>query len=179
MTVSGTDGKERRVLLRIPGYVTGAALTLNGNVIRPAVEKGYACVRRAFAEGDELEITFEMKSTFMRANDEVRADAGRVALVRGPLVYCLEQADNGENLGQLVVDAQSPIEEIYDEDLLGGTMLLRCRGWRTGRGAGGDELYSSAPAKAAGKVLTFVPYPYWGNRGEGEMIVWVREALKF
>ena len=147
--------------------------------VRLAVEKGYAVLSGAFGAGDTVEMCFDMPPVFMRANPQVRADAGRAALKKGPLVYCLEQTDNGENLEQLLADCERPVTERFDPDLLGGTLVLEAEGYRYAPSPEEiGKLYSPAakPAFVPAK-LTFVPYAYWGNRQSGEMIVWVREKL--
>lgn len=172
-----------QIRIRIPRYVRGAGLcvTRDGDTVlirkdELYTEKGYAVLNGDFEAGDTLEMRFDIPPVFMRANLQVRADAGRVALKKGPLVYCLEQTDNGENLEQLIVDPGSPVIELYDEKELGGTLKLQAEGYRCVTQQGQeDELYTSFPVRWEKTKLTFVPYAFWGNRIPGEMAVWVRE----
>ena len=207
MKLTGIRGRKDKGLspvtirLRIPGYVQGEEISfitegkkfsvrvekvdLSAEAgermpenIRVRIESGYAIVEGCFSEGDCIQLHFEMPPVFLRANRNVRADAGRVCLKKGPLVYCLEQEDNGENLEQLIVDAHEPVTEKYEAGLLGGTLLLTASGYAgiTGK-SGGKQLYSTEEVCYEPRKLTFVPYAYWGNRNPGEMIVWVRERI--
>ena len=95
-------------------------------------------------------------------------------MIRGPLVYCLEEADNGENLSALYVDTDQPIEE-ETSDLFGGPVLLRAKGQRVAQISWKGGLYSAVKPKREPITLTAVPYAYWNNRKPGEMIVWIKE----
>jgi len=175
-----------RIRIRIPGYagrvrvwVTSGEDTVLFERDALQIEKGYAVLEGDFRAGDALKIQFEMPPVFMRADPQVRADAGRAALKKGPLVYCLEQMDNAENLEQLVVDPNGPVTELYDEEALGGTLKLQAAGYRcTAQQWKEGELYTSFPVHMERAKLTFVPYAFWGNRVPGEMAVWVRELLR-
>jgi DUF1680 family protein len=74
------------------------------------VENGYILLDRVWMDGDKIDLSFELQVTAMRANPQVRADAGKIALVRGPLVYCLEEVDNGSNLGAMSIAAVQSFE---------------------------------------------------------------------
>lgn len=159
-----------RLLLRVPAWVREYAVRLNGAPITPAVENGYMVLNRAFAAGDEITLEFPMDVRFMMACGKSPNYAGKTALTRGPLVYCLEETDNGPQLWNLSVNAGA-VETCMQPDLLGGVTVLTCDGVRESTG---DALYSDEPASCAAARLTFVPYYAWGNRGKGEMSVWVR-----
>ena len=114
----------------------------------------------------------------MHSNPLVRADSGKVALVRGPVVYCLEEADNGSNLAAVYVDSGALVEE-EGQDLFGGIIGLSFAGKRiSGRGWGEDELYGLHPVTWEDVKLKAVPYAFWNNRGAGEMVVWMKELHK-
>jgi len=103
----------------------------------------------------------------------VRACSGKVCIQRGPVVYCLEEIDNGSNLSALSVDtAVSPGER--ESDIPGGLMITasgkRRRAWTD------DKLYGEFPSQYEETVLQAVPYAFWGNREKGEMTVWIRES---
>ncbi len=174
---SGTASRSGQgaIRLRIPGYVESYRIFLNSREITPVIDKGYAVLRGDFHDGDEIALEMEMEPVFYYANPGVRADAGRAALKMGPLVYCLEQEDNGENLEQLLVSPHAPVRKVWREDLLKGCMVLETEGWRAEyHSKDRDALYSTGEWTYGKKTLRFVPYAYWDNRVCGEMIVWVR-----
>jgi len=139
------------------------------------VEKGYAYLH--VDHDTTYTITIRTKARFVRANPNVRADCGKVAIVKGPLVYCLEEKDNGKNLAEIFVSADQKIEEVPSK-LFGGVTLLKLKGKRMKEDAWSeDELYAQHKVILEEVDLTAVPYPYWNNRGVGEMTVWMKELL--
>lgn len=110
----------------------------------------------------------------MAANPRVVDDAGKVALMRGPVVYCAEQADNGPELQELRLDPTAEPEASFKPDLLGGVVALACPGVRISDAGWGDELYQPYHVESAPTTIRLVPYFAWGNRGLGEMSVWLR-----
>ncbi len=98
--------------------------------------------------------------------------------MKGPLVYCMEEIDNEANLPAYFLDTTAQLKEYFEEDLLGGTSLIRCQGKKIKSNGWEDEsLYTDKRPVFEEKELTFVPYPYWGNRKTGEMLVWVKELF--
>ena len=167
-----------KIRIRIPHYAADYQITINGEKTDYVDELGYAVVERAFCSGDVIEVSFGMPAQFVHANPMVRADAGRVALVKGPLVYCLEQQDNGENLEQLIADPEAQIEECFCAEELKGSLFLKAKGYRSVLPQmNEDTLYAAAKVELEPADLVFAPYAYWGNRTPGEMIVWVREKI--
>ena len=109
------------------------------------------------------------------ANLCVREDAGCTALMRGPLVYCLEEADNGTGQNALLLPAGSEIiERQTSDELLGDYIGLEAAGLRLKGDS--EALYSETPPRAGGTMIYAVPYFLWGNRTAGEMRVWIRET---
>jgi len=158
--------------LRLPAWAKGAALRICGCDVQPVVQNGYIVIDRTFADGDEIALSFPMQPRALRADPRTPNYAGKTALMRGPLVYCLEEADNGPQLWNLKADLRRATAERRD-DLLGGVTLLSCEGLR--ESARMRALYEEAETEKTPAKLTFVPYYAWGNRGRGEMCVWVRE----
>ena len=107
------------------------------------------------------------------ANPQVRADAGKAAIMRGPLVYCLEECDNGSNLPWIFPDTDAPLGEERSE-LFGGCVVIKGKGKRGVESSWKGGLYGLRKPELEDVEFTAVPYPYWNNRGEGEMIVWMR-----
>ena len=108
------------------------------------------------------------------ADSRVRSAAGRVAVARGPVVYCAEEIDNGDNLQQLLLPADAALHCVESE-LLGGTVVIEADGLR--ESTGGEGLYApDRPRFRADAPIRLIPYHKWANRGKGEMRVWLREA---
>lgn len=161
-----TSDQVLELAVRIPGY--GKNFRANVSYRK---ENGYGVFE--LEAGKELEIQFDAPACFIRANPEVRACSGKVCIQRGPVVYCLEEIDNGSNLSALSVDtAVSPGER--ESDIPGGLMITasgkRRRAWTD------DKLYGEFPSQYEETVLQAVPYAFWGNREKGEMTVWIRES---
>lgn len=170
------DAKEEvngTICIRIPSYARNVALTIDGAAVAITVEKGYAHLKADW-KSQKIVLTFDMPAQFVYANPQVRADAGKVAVVKGPIVYYLEQEDNGENLSNLFVDVTKPIRETKDK-MLGGTLKLTAQGKRMrAKEWQGNCLYGTVPVGFEETELTLVPYCYWGNRTPGEMAVWMK-----
>ncbi len=177
-SIDGTGGKEAGFAFRIPGYGGDFQIYNSKNEIEKyEVHKGYAVIKGVFVE-ETWRIRFSMKAEFVRGNPQIRADSGKAAVMKGPLVYCLEEADNGSNLSALYVDTRGGIQEIYDRDLLGGVIKLRCKGKKiSGSEWKEEELYHSRPLRLQDTALQAVPYYCWGNREKGEMLVWMKEII--
>lgn len=165
--------------LRIPSWCPRPAVALNGTKLEaaPMTRNGYAHVRRSWRRGDRLELALPMPVEKLHADPRVRADHGKVAIQRGPLVYCLEQADNGPNLHTVTLRSGSELRSLRRPDLLGGVLAVTARGSAWNGEAGGETLYGSGdPGYAVtDRDLLFVPYYCWANREPGEMTVWIRE----
>lgn len=175
-TVTPARPMEFTYALRIPGWCCGEfTLKLNGEPVTAQIKDGYAHLCRIWQAGDVVELSLPMRARRVWANQNVREDAGKVAVQRGPIVFCLEEADNGKDLHRLLLPRDSAFIEQFEPELLDGVMTLRC----TGMEEEGEQtaLYTYAPPKAAReRELFFVPYYAWANRGEGEMTVWLRDA---
>ncbi len=155
--------------LRIPGWCRKAALKVNGRTVRPPVRKGYARIKRTWKKGDRVELTLPMPVELVEAHPGVRANAGRVAIQRGPVVYCLEEADNGRDLQDLVLN-KSGLRAKYDPRLLGGVCTVTGKAYRREWKGG---LYDRGKAKRTAVNIKAVPFATWANRRVGEMAVWI------
>jgi DUF1680 family protein len=166
-------GTNLTLALRIPDWTNGYELK-NADAFSRREENGYLYLTKEWADSELIELSFHMQPQFMVSADAVREDAGKVALVRGPIVYCLEEQDNGADLHLLSVDAASPVTE--KKMNISGTEVtaLSVSGFR--RSASSDDaLYHAyAPAKYENVTLTYIPYYTWANRGENEMQVWTK-----
>jgi DUF1680 family protein len=170
------------VRVRIPGwaqgrpvpsslyrYVDGAGsgaggftLRVNGQPIAAAtVSKGYVALARTWSPGDVITLDFPMSVRRVLADDRVADDRGKVALERGPLVYCAEGADNDGSALDLVVPDTASFAVEHKPDLLGGVTVLRA---------------AVADREGRPRRLTAIPYYAWSNRGPGQMAVWFSRA---
>ncbi|WP_176011614.1 glycoside hydrolase family 127 protein [Victivallis sp. Marseille-Q1083] len=174
----GTAG-DYTLALRVPGWCRRAAFRLNGQSLTPVVELGYAGIRRHWQAGDIVEYELEMKVEVLRCHRKVTCNAGRIALQYGPLVYCLEGVDNGPGVAELLIDTAFPFALAAAPGLPAGTLMITGRAWREIPAAENvDQLYFSEPNRLEETVFKAIPYALWQNRGETDMIVWVREKQR-
>lgn len=168
--------------LRVPGWCCGGesagglytteqhgaeafAVRVNGQPAAVEALHGYAHLHRAWQRGDVVEIRMEMLVQRVKADRRVEADRGRVALMRGPLVYCLESADNGGRVRDVYLPDDAALSAEHRPDLLGGMTVLRAPGRRV------QDANADAPAD-----LTAIPYYANANRGPVSMEVWIPTA---
>lgn len=138
------------------------------------VSDGYLYLSGTWSGSLEIKLDFPMSVRIMAANPSVREDAGKVAVTCGPMVYCLEEADNGTDLHLLRLDCANPDFKVNPGAILGAPSIT-ANGYK-GKNTAGEGLYHVyQPEKPTECQLTFLPYYMWNNRGEGEMTVWVRE----
>lgn len=167
-----------KISFRVPEYSKEYKVRIDDiQVNSPETHNGYCTLDLEFTHLT-IDIEFDIRPCIVRANPLVKEDIGKIAIMKGPLVYCMEEVDNESNLPAYYINSSSKLEEYYDEKLLGGTMVIQCDGkkiiqdgWENGK------LYSEQKPKFQEKKLTFIPYPYWGNRKTGEMLVWIKELI--
>ncbi len=140
-------------------------LRVNGATVAPPVEKGYAVIDRTWAAGDRVELSLPMPIRRVIAHDAVEADRGRVAIERGPLVYCAEGPDNDGHAANLVLPDEAALTAETRADLLGGVVAIK--------GMGQAVSEKGGQASASPKAITLIPYYAWANRGATEMAVWL------
>jgi DUF1680 family protein len=176
MTLSMEQAKSFKLALRIPAWCEGAAIQINGEpkLEKLATQKGYAIVERNWQNGDVIQLTLPLEVQLIEANPQVRANAGKAALQRGPVVYCLEEADNGSVLASISVSAETEFKARFDSELLGGGIVIEGEGFKDTDNNWQGELYRPIRRQAGRIALRAIPYSLWGNRGKGEMTVWFR-----
>ena len=171
--------------LRIPGWAQNApvpsdlysftdrhgkyTLTVNGKKADASLTDGYATVVRNWQADDVVELTLPMDIRRVRANEAVEDDRGKLAISRGPIVYCLEGKDQADStvFNKYIPDG-TPMEATFDADLLNGVMVLT----GTAHEVEKDGSVKEVPFKA-------IPYSTWNNRGADQMAVWIPEAAEF
>lgn len=171
--------QEFTLAIHIPYYVDfekqEAYLTVNGEKLdaQSLMKKGYVYITRQWKADDQVILHFPMEVRRAYANEHVREDAGCVALLRGPVVYCFEGADNDGLLQSLRIPKDlKTVPELCEDGVLKGNVLLKIEGVRM---TGSGELYSEKPPVKERVTLTAIPYYAWANRGENQMRVWMLE----
>lgn len=163
--------------LRIPEWADGASLSINGEKLDLAsvLTDGYARIERDWKSGDKVDLSIPLTARKLFANPLVRQDAGRTALMRGPMVYCVEETDNGAGLNGISLSADISQAKTSEISGLRGAVALELPVSRDAADWG-SALYRTSPPAAKQSSARFVPYPFWDNREPGEMLVWVRAA---
>ena len=162
-----------RLALRIPGWCREFQLLLNGSPTEVKPVEGYVTLEREWQTGDRLELSLEMPVEVVRANWHVTSDAGRIALMRGPLVYALESVDNGDRIPRLILPARQEFTLEEAPGLPAGTVAIRGRALEEQDCSGGALYFRGEPQRQETEFLA-VPYALWQNRGPAHMAVWMR-----
>jgi uncharacterized protein len=167
--------------LRIPGWSKGSQIKVNGESVSGATSGHYLPIQRHWSPGDTISVKFNMAPQVLEANARVVDDYGRVAVQRGPLVYCLEQLDQPQGVPlydvslDLRAESSSQFEEHFDANLLGGIVVLKHEGAVAENSASANKLYSAftpSPSQTRKVELQFIPYYAWANRNPTPMQVW-------
>lgn len=163
------------VALRIPSWARGFELKVNGLKTVPELKKGYAYLSREWKDEDSIYLSFPMPVEFIEANPLARADNGRTAIMRGPVVYCLESAYNGQELDALRIADFGSFHTFRDDGIFKGAVNIRGKALRR-REWTNDELYRPVSSGEEDEVeITAIPYAFWDNREDTrEMLVWIR-----
>ena len=181
MSISPARPSEFTLRLRIPGWCDRAEVTVGGKDIAGATPGQYLPIRRNWSAGEIVRMKLEMTPQALQANPRVADDTGRVAVQRGPLVYCLEGLDQTD--GVALNDVALPLRKQPDSDfksefrgdLLEGIVVLHHPGFVAQTGESERVLYSryeGRPTKTRQVPLTFIPYYAWSNRMTTAMEVW-------
>lgn len=169
--------------LRIPGWVRGNVLpgdlyayadnqkpvyqvSVNGQTVESDVNNGYLSIARKWKKGDVVEVHFDMLPRIVKANPKVEADRGRIAVERGPIVYCAEWPDNRFNVHSVLLNQHPQFKVTEKPELLYGINQLT-----TDAQALSYDMAGKLVAKDV--ELTLIPYYAWAHRGEGDMEVWL------
>jgi uncharacterized protein len=181
MAIAPAQPSEFSVYLRIPGWADRAEVSVNGKAWSGVTPGKYLNVRRQWSQGDVIRLQFPMMPQVLAANPRVADDTGRVAVQRGPLIYCLEGIDQpqGVELSEVGLRVgKQPESEFHSEfrgDLLDGVVVLHHPGLVAESGASSSVLYPryrGESVKTRRVDLTFIPYYAWSNRMATGMQVW-------
>jgi DUF1680 family protein len=181
IVIEAAPGEPFALHLRVPGWANNASLSAGNEVLDdPALPGNYAAVsKRTWETGDSVRLVLPMEVQRLECHPYVANNNGRVALRRGPLVYCIEQADlGGVDPREVALPAGSKLEAVWEPGTLGGVVTLTGPGLaREHRAAWGPALYAQdaeVPAPQERPVtLKAVPYYAWANREPGGMAVWI------
>jgi len=187
MTVTPQTSRDFTIHVRIPGWARNEAvptdlyrfedsnrepvtLKVNGKPVRFQLDKGYVALSRSWRAGDTVELVLPMPVRRVVANPAVAADRGRVALQRGPIVFCAEWPDNpGGHVRNLVLPSTAHLKAEFQPDLLSGVVKITGTAVSLSAGVKGEVIRKEQP-------FAEIPYYAWAHRGAGEMIVWLPET---
>jgi len=172
--------KEFKIFTRIPGWALGktipsnlysyldknegnVSVKLNGKTIPLKLEKGYLKIKRKWKKGDSIEIKFPMPIKRVLAHENILENRGKVAIERGPLVFCAEGIDNGGNALKLAIPDSSQLISHFRKEILKGVLVIEGNGF----------LMDERGEKNKKQRIFLIPYFSWANRGKGEMAVWL------
>lgn len=176
---SSTSEKKKinfTLALRIPAWCRNPGLRVNGKTIRISIStSGYLRLARDWQWGDEIELLLPMPVEEIEAHPRVRHNCGRAALQRGPLVYCLEEIDNGPDLNDIALMKNPHWKVRFERRLLGGIPVIMGQAVRRSGKTWKNRLYQPVQSSYEKRIVKAVPYCLWNNRGEGEMLVWIRK----
>ena len=177
ITLSAAQPVDCQLALRIPDWCRDYSLKLNGEPVTVQLERGYALLSRRWQDGDVIELALAMPVERVMPHPAIRQLAGQVALQRGPLIYCLEEVDNGARLANLCIPDAAQLEAAFDPSLFGGITVIEGEALRIERGEQPADLYrfySQADYARQPTPFKALPYYLWANRQLGEMRVWMR-----
>lgn len=152
--------------------VVSVSLMVNGKEASYEMENGYAVISRDWKKGDIVKLNLPMEAKRIVAKEEVKANLGRVALQRGPLVYCVEHVDNDGNAFNLIIPDNAKLESQEQPDLLGGVVTLTAEVPVVKPTADGMGI------ETVRERITLIPYYTWCNRGSGPMQVWIPRKIE-
>lgn len=185
LTIELKKKQDFTLMLRIPGWARGDAVpgdlyhfrksnklpievTVNGKKVDIQPSDGYIALDRKWASGDQVRLNLPMEIRLIEANKKVKADRGKLAVQRGPVVYAAEWPDNPDGkVLNLVFDDKSKLTATFKPDMLRGVTLIKGKASQARRTMEGSIVLTD-PGE-----LTLIPYHVWANRGPGEMRVWL------
>lgn len=182
--VAPKTAEKFNMLVRIPGWSRGEAIPsnlyefnskhtqpvpikINGVAVKYQIRNGYAVLSHTWKKGDEIEVNLPMEVKKVIANEKLTVDSNRVALQRGPIMYCAEWKDNGGKVSNFIIPDKTAFTPVFEKDMLNGVMVLKGQVIR-------KDSVTNGLKKAS---ITAIPYYSWANRGKGEMTVWFPRTL--
>jgi len=177
------------MLVRIPGWAKNEAIpsglyafknnsdnktiiTINGKEVAYQIQNGYAVLNRTWKKNDIIKVNLPMEVRRVVANNMVKNDIGKVALQRGPIMYCAEWVDNNGKASNIVMPVNTTFSTEYKPDLLNGIEIIKASVPAVLIDANGENLHT------VNQPFVAIPYYAWANRGKGEMMIWFPERIK-
>jgi len=162
------------LMLRIPDWCTKHTIRVNGKPVKAPASKGYAKIQREWGNGDTVALSLAMPVERVAAHPSVADAAGRVAIQRGPIVYCLEQCDHTAPVRSILLPDKAKLTARFDKKLFGGTVVVEGQGFAPTQAGWKGKLYAPAGQTAMRRVkFRAIPYCLWDNRAPGAMTVWL------
>lgn len=176
MTVDVQKPVSFQLALRVPGWCGGATLSINGEALDAGTleQNGYLRIERLWQGGETIVLDLPMDVRAIHANPAVKADIGRIALARGPMIYCAEEVDNGAGLNGLLIADDPANADVSPLAGLGDAVAIDFKGKRERWPDWDGKLYATGRPALEETTARFVPYHLWDNRAPGEMLVWIR-----
>lgn len=185
--INPSSTSEFNLMVRIPGWAqnqaipstlyqfensSSAAVTIkvNGQPFNYTVQNGYAVIHKLWKKNDKVEVLLPMEVRRVTANEKVKDDIGKIALQRGPIMYCAEWIDNNGKASNFIIPAGTVFSYDYKADLLNGVVVLQAQ--VPAVIINGDNI------STAKQFFTAIPYYSWANRGKGEMTMWFPRQVK-
>lgn len=189
-TVDPASSMELNLKIRIPGWAQNQAvpsdlysyqialnkkveIKLNGKLVEYQMQNGYAVISKKWEKGDKVEMNLPMDVQRVIATDKLPEDAGKIALQRGPIMYCAEWKDNDGKASNIIIPQNTTFTAAYDANRLNGITILKGDVKTIQVDADGQNI------STANKTMTAIPYYSWANRGKGEMTVWFPQQVKY
>jgi len=175
--------------VRIPGWARNEAIPsdlytyttrstaevtikINGQPVTYSLEKGYAVLNRTWKKNDKVEVMLPMEIRRVSAGNKLKDDIGKVALQRGPLMYCAEWTDNNGRAANIVLPSTISFTSTFTAGLLNGITVIKSNVPAVWVDAAANSV------KTVEQAFTAIPYFAWANRGKGEMVLWFPENIK-
>lgn len=187
-TISPKATQSFRLLIRVPGWAQNqeipsdlyhfqkpsdkkAEIKINGQPFEYTLQQGYAILNRTWKKGDVIQVVLPMEVRKVVANPNVKDDVGKVALQRGPLMYCAEWPDNNGKAANIIIPQNAVFTTEWRPDLLNGVTIIKSEVPVTVITDNGQNI------STVNKTFTAIPYYAWANRGKGEMVVWFPQRV--
>lgn len=175
LTIETAPESETSLFVRVPGWAEAATICVNGKP-HDAKAGRYSELRRLWKSGDVVELMLPMPIRMMEAHPLVEEARNQVAIMSGPLVYCLESADlpKDKSVQNVAIPPRAKFEVRHERNLLGGIAILEGTAELRPTQPWANDLYRPLPPNESKKIdVKLIPYYTWGNRGKSEMTVWM------
>lgn len=187
-TINTAKANAFKMLIRIPGWTMNSAvpsdlykfqtavtekpqIKVNGEAMTYEIENGYAVLNRTWKKNDVLQVNLPMEVKRVTANEKVKNDIGKIALQRGPIMYCAEWADNNGRAANIIIPATAAFTTEFNPAVLNGVMTIKTASPVL-------VINNEESVTTEKKAVTLIPYYSWANRGKGEMMLWFPTSVK-